>query len=82
VWSLAVATALAASTAFYSHSGSVAFADDHIHNPRIHHAIEALRDAQAELKDARHDFHGKKKDAMEAIQHAIDRLDEIKDYED
>jgi hypothetical protein len=56
-----------------------AYAEEH--NPRIHHALQALRDARAELNEAHHDFHGKKQDALDAIQHAIDRLDEIKDYD-
>ena len=52
------------------------------HNPRIHHALDALREARRELAEARHDYHGKKRDAMEAVDRAIERLDEIKDYED
>jgi hypothetical protein len=50
------------------------------HNPRIHHAIEALRDAERELNDSPSDFHGHKQDAIDAIHHAVDELDRIKDW--
>jgi len=49
-------------------------------NARIHKALDALRDARKELDEAPHDYHGKKKDAMEAVDRAIERLDEIKDW--
>jgi hypothetical protein len=51
------------------------------HNPRIHKALDALRDARQELADAPHDFHGKKQEAMDAVDKAISKLDEIKDFE-
>jgi hypothetical protein len=54
---------------------------DERHNPKLHHAIEALQDAKAELDAAHHDFHGRKRDAEEAIDHAIGVLNEIKDYD-
>jgi hypothetical protein len=57
-----------------------AMAEDH--NPRIHHAIDALRDAKHELEEAKHDFHGEKQAAMDAVQNAIDHLDRIKDWDD
>jgi len=50
------------------------------HNPRIHHALEALHAAEDELRDAPHDFHGHKADALAAVHHAIDELDRIKDW--
>jgi hypothetical protein len=49
-------------------------------NPRIHHALDALHDARAELDAARNDFHGHKHDAEAAVDHAIDELDRIKDW--
>ena len=57
-----------------------ALAREHDHNPRIHHALDALHDAQAELEAASTDFHGHKRDAQAAVQHAIDELDRIKDW--
>lgn len=51
------------------------------HNPRIHAALDALRDARDEIEHANHDFHGEKRAALDAIQNAIDHLDRIKDYE-
>ncbi|HUB27081.1 MAG TPA: hypothetical protein VL992_16770 [Tepidisphaeraceae bacterium] len=50
------------------------------HNPRIHHAIDALRDAERELNDSPSDFHGHKQDALDAVHHAIEELDRIKDW--
>ena len=58
----------------------VAWAKDHEHNPRIHAALDSLREAKAELADAKSDFHGHKHDAQEAVQHAVDELDRIKDW--
>jgi hypothetical protein len=54
-------------------------ADDD-HNPMIHHAIAALRDAERELNASPNDFRGHKQDAMDAVHHAIDELDRIKDW--
>ncbi len=53
---------------------------EHDHNPRIHQALSALHDAQAELDVANTDFHGHKREAQGAVQHAIDELDRIKDW--
>jgi hypothetical protein len=58
-----------------------ASADDHDRNPRIHRAVDALKDAKEELRDAPHDFRGHKHDAMEAVQHAIDQLEIIQDWD-
>jgi hypothetical protein len=55
-------------------------AEEHEHNPRIHHALEALRDARHELNEAPHDFHGHKQEALDAIDRAIEHLDRIKDW--
>ena len=42
--------------------------------PNIHGAIDGLRSAQQELRDAAHDFCGHKAAAMEAVHHAIEDL--------
>jgi len=42
--------------------------------PNIHGAIDGLRSAQQELRDAAHDFCGHKHAAMEAIHNAIEQL--------
>jgi hypothetical protein len=72
--------ALAAGLIAYPFATKTAMAEDHDYNPRIHHALEALRDARHELKDAPHDFHGHKQEAIDAIDHAIEQLDRIKDW--
>ena len=65
-------------------SGAVAtrsaLARDRDHNPRIHSALSALHDAKGELDEAKSDFHGHKRDAQAAVEHAIDELDRIKDW--
>jgi hypothetical protein len=76
-----VATIAAAGLAL-SISGRPAAADEHERNPRIHHAIEALYDAHDEIDHSHYLYHGRKRDALDAIDHAIDRLEAIKDYED
>jgi hypothetical protein len=42
--------------------------------PNIHAAADALRSAEQEMRDARHDFCGHKQSAMEAVHHAIEEL--------
>jgi hypothetical protein len=42
--------------------------------PNIHSAQEGLRQAEGELREARHDFCGHKQSAMEAVHHAIEEL--------
>lgn len=42
--------------------------------PNIHSAQEALRNAEGELRSARHDFCGHKADAMQAVHHAMEEL--------
>jgi hypothetical protein len=59
-----------------------AAADEYEHNPRIHHALEALYEAHAEIDHSHHMFHNHKREALDAIDHAIDRLNTIKDDED
>ncbi len=77
-WTLAsVATAGLA----ISFAGRPAIADDHEKeiNPKIHRALEALHDAHDEIDHARHGFHDKKREALDVIDHAIKKLEEIKD---
>ena len=76
VFGLALLSGLVA----YPLTSRMAKAEDHDRNPRIHKALDALRDARKELDEAPHDFHGKKKDAMDAVDKAIQHLDEIKDW--
>ena len=42
--------------------------------PNIHGAIDGLRSAEQELRDAAHDFCGHKAQAMESVHHAIEHL--------
>ena len=42
--------------------------------PNIHGAIEGLRSAEQELRDAGHDFCGRKAEAMRTIHAAIEQL--------
>ncbi len=42
--------------------------------PNIHEAIRTLEAAERDLREARHDFCGHKRDAMEATHHAIEQL--------
>lgn len=44
------------------------------HCPRIHAAIDAVKNAQGELAAAGHDFCGHKKEAQEALDNAIRQL--------
>jgi hypothetical protein len=50
-------------------------------NPKLHHAIEALKEAHDEIDSAHHDFHGRKKEALEVIDKAMAELEAIKDYD-
>ena len=45
-------------------------------HPRIHAAIEALREAREELKSAAHDFCGHRAEALEQVDHAMRQLHE------
>ena len=42
--------------------------------PNIHEALEALRSAEHEMREGRHDFCGHKVDAMRATHDAIEQL--------
>lgn len=43
--------------------------------PKIHSALEALRSAREELRNAGEDFHGHKDEAMRAVNAAIKQLE-------
>jgi hypothetical protein len=79
-FSWAIALAMLSGFAAYPLATRTAQAEDHERNPRIHRALDALHDARDELRDAPHDYHGHKQEALDAIDHAIDRLDRIKDW--
>jgi hypothetical protein len=76
-----VATVAAAGLAL-SVTTRPAAAGEEDHNPRIHRAIEALYEAHAEIDHSHHMYHNHKREALDAIDHAIDRLEFIKDFED
>jgi hypothetical protein len=44
-------------------------------HPRIRAAIRELREAKRELEKADHDFGGHRKDAIKAVDHAIEQLE-------
>lgn len=46
----------------------------HEHHPEIHKAIAALEAAKHYMEHADHDFHGHRKEAMEATERAIQQL--------
>lgn len=78
--SWALGLALLSGLAVYPLATRTARADEHEHNPRIHRALDALRDARDELREAPHDFHGHKQEALDSIDRAIEHLDRIKDW--
>ena len=42
--------------------------------PNIHEAIRALESAERDMREARHDFCGKKREAMRTVHEAIEQL--------
>ena len=46
----------------------------------IHEAFEALRGAKEEIEGTGHDWGGHKKEAIEAIDHAMHELDRLRDW--
>jgi L-lactate utilization protein LutB len=50
-----------------------------VQHPHIHHALHELREARTELREAKHDFGGHRKAALEALDVAIDQLDKAMD---
>jgi hypothetical protein len=76
-----VATVAAAGLALSIGTRTVA-AHDYERNPAVHHAIDALYEAHDEIDHSHHLYHDHKREALDAIDHAIDRLEFIKDFED
>jgi len=52
-----------------------ASADKKEHHPHIHKAIEELREAKKELKEANHDFGGHREKALKECDEAIEQLE-------
>lgn len=50
------------------------------HHPKIHHAVVALRDAKVALEEAKHDYGGHRKEALEAVDHALKQLHLAEEY--
>lgn len=72
------AAALAGLVAFPL-TGQTASAEEHRWK-RIHEAIESLRAAKEEIEGTGHQWGGHKKEAMEAIDHAIHHLEILRDW--
>jgi hypothetical protein len=51
------------------------------HHPRIHKAINCLKDAISELKAAPHDFGGHRADAVAACENAVSQLKQALAYD-
>jgi hypothetical protein len=49
-------------------------------HPRIHSAIEALQSAKTEIEEAKHEWGGEKKEAVESIDRAIEHLKKLEEY--
>jgi len=52
-----------------------ALAEKKEHHPHIHRAIEDLREAKKELKEANHDFGGHREKALQECNEAIEHLE-------
>jgi aspartyl/asparaginyl-tRNA synthetase len=76
IFSCATLAALVA----YPLATHMAYGEENSHNPHIHAALDALHQAHDEISNAPHDFHGQRKEALEVLDKAIQKLDEIKDY--
>jgi hypothetical protein len=73
------AAALAGAVA-YPLTSPTASADEHHRYMRIHEAAVALRAAREEIENAGHDFGGRRREAVEAINKALRHLEEMRDY--
>jgi tetratricopeptide (TPR) repeat protein len=49
-------------------------------HPHLHHAIHELDEAHKELKEAKHDFGGRREKAIEKVDHAKKELEEALKY--
>jgi hypothetical protein len=79
--SLTLGSAARVAVAAFPLATHSAYADDNGHNPHIRHALEALHEAHDEISNAPHNFHGQRREALDVLDHAIQKLDEIKDYD-
>lgn len=70
---LGLGLAMAVGLAAYPLTNRTAQAEER-HHPRIHAAIEALVQAKAEVEEAKHEWGGEKKEAVESIDRAIEHL--------
>jgi len=50
------------------------------HHPPIHAAIESLEAAKVEVQEAKHEWGGEKKEAVEAIDRAIEHLRKLDEF--
>jgi hypothetical protein len=73
------AAALAGVVAYPLTSGT-ASAEEHYRYMKIHEALVALRTAREEIEHAGHDFGGRKREALESIDHTIQHLEEMRDW--
>jgi hypothetical protein len=70
-----LASALTASVLLISSAFPAAAApESRERHPEIHEAIHALEKAKAHLEASKHDFHGHRKEALEACENAIRQL--------
>ena len=49
-------------------------------HPRIHAAIESLQAAKNEIEEAKHEWGGDKKEAIESIDRAIEHLRKLEEF--
>jgi len=74
---LALATMLALPVALTNHAAAQPpppKGERHEHHPEIHKAIAALEAAKHYMEHADHDFHGHRREAVEATERAIQQL--------
>jgi Spy/CpxP family protein refolding chaperone len=74
-----VSTRAAASTA--APASAAAPAPAPAPHPEINRALDALRNARAHIKDARHDFGGHRVEALEKVDAAIHQLEICQQYD-
>jgi hypothetical protein len=76
---LALGAAALAGVVAIPMTGSTASAEEYRWK-RIHVAIEALKSAKEEIESTGHEWGGHKREAMEAIEHAIHHLEILRDW--
>jgi hypothetical protein len=45
------------------------------HHPHLHEALHELKEAHKELKEAKHDFHGHREEALKAVHKAMEQVE-------